>query len=353
MNNGLHKAPPNSRLPRGGTPWILFRSVASIALLAYLTGTPATASEPSHGTSNASQVPAWVFPLNPPASASSPPFDKITALHVPNSNVSFTEAELNDLFKAPDWHPQSHSKLPSIVANGRPPDVYACGFCHTAGGQGRPENASLAGLPAAYIVSQLADFRSGKRKSAWNGPYRPADRMIDAAANATDEELLAAATYFSAQSLRPRVTVVEVDQVPVSHVVGWVYVAQPGGGNEPLGQRLLEFAPDPVSHENRDDKIRYIAYVPVGSIERGKHIAQKGWDSLANACSVCHGPQLHGMGNIPPIAGRSPTYILRQLLAFQTGARSGATGLPMHAVVKDLKIAVMVDAAAYTGSLQP
>jgi cytochrome c553 len=35
--------------------------------------------------------------------------------------------------------------------------------------------------------------------------------------------------------------------------------------------------------------------------------------------------------------GRSPTYILRQLLAFKTGARSGE----------------MIDAAAYAASLEP
>jgi hypothetical protein len=30
---------------------------------------------------------------------------------------------------------------------------------------------------------------------------------------------------------------------------------------------------------------------------------------------------LQGVGLIPPLAGRLPTYILRQLLAFKTGAR--------------------------------
>ncbi len=115
----------------------------------------------------------------------------------------------------------------------------------------------------------------------------------------------------------------------------------------------LEFAPDAIRHENRDDEMRYIAYVPPGSIDRGKHIAQAGADSPANACTSCHGAKLREDGLIPPIAGRSPTYILRQLLAFQTSARSGATGLPMRAVVKDLKIRRMIDVAAYAASLPP
>ena len=54
-----------------------------------------------------------------------------------------------------------------------------------------------------------------------------------------------------------------------------------------------------------------------------------------------------------PIAGRSPSYILRQLLAFKTGARAGTTGQPMTAVVTNLQLNNMIDVAAYAGSLQP
>jgi cytochrome c553 len=339
--------------PKGEAPRRLTGSIAVLAFLACLPSTQASSSESSKDEMSPSEVPAWAFPLNPASPMTPTPFDEVAPLHVPNSKSSFTEAELNDLFKTPDWHPESHSSMPSIVANGRQPDVYACGFCHTPGGQGRPENASLAGLPAAYILSQLDDFRSGSRKSAWSGPYRPADRMIHAAKNATAEEMSTAATYFAAQSLRPRVVVAEKTRVPSWHVVGWVYAAEHDGESEPLGQRLLEFAPDAVRHESRDDAMRYIAYVPLGSIGRGQHIAQAGSDSPANACGSCHGPQLRGIGLVPPIAGRSPTYILRQLLAFKTGARDGATGLPMRGVVRYLKITEMIDAAAFAGSLAP
>ena len=322
-----------------------FLATALVAFLACMPSAPANAED-------SPAVPAWVFPLNPDSPAH-PTFDDIKPLHVPNSAVSYTEARLNDFFNVPDWRPTSHSTMPPIVASGRRPDVYACGFCHTAGGQGRPENASLAGLPAAYIMTQVLDFKSGARKSAFSGSYRPADRMIHSVSYATNEELSAAADYFAAQSLHPRVLVTERTRVPRSHVVGWVYAAQRKGGTEPLGQRLLEFAPDPVRHEHRDDAMRYVAYVPRGSINRGKRIAQAGMDSPANACTACHGPQLKGAGVIPPIAGRSPTYILRQLLAFQTGARSGATGLPMRAVTKNLVIGNMIDAAAFAASLPP
>ena len=335
----------NARIQRVEFPW---RPVFAIAAAVLLAPAPSVfASAPG-----SIEVPAWLFPLVPETPAH-PIFDDVKPLQVPHSKVSYTEARLNNFFNVPDWRPTSHSAMPPIVAGGRRPDVYACGFCHTAGGQGRPENASIAGLPAAYIMSQVLDFKSGARKSAYAGAYRPADRMIHAVTYATDEELSAAAAYFSVQTLHPRVVVVERARVSRSHVVGWVYAADKDGESELLGQRLLEFAPDPVRHEHRDDEMRYIAYVPPGSINRGKRVAAAGVDSPANACTVCHGPQLKGAGPIPPIAGRSPTYILRQLLAFQTGARAGATGLPMRAVTKNLTIDNMIDAAAFAASLPP
>lgn len=298
-------------------------------------------------------VPAWAFPLNPPTPGDPALYDRIQALHVPNSKVSFTEAELNDLFSAPDWRPASHSATPEIVSHGRPPDVYACGYCHSPSGQGRPENASLAGLPSSYIIQQVADFKSGARRSAWSGPYRPADRMIHAATYATSEEVTAAAQYFSMQRLHPRVVVVERARVPRTHVVGWVYVADDDAGTEPLGERLVEIAPDATRHEHRDDEMRYIAYVPRQSIGRGRSIAHSGSGGRTVPCVTCHGESLRGVGLVPPIAGRSPTYIVRQLLAFQTGARAGVAGKPMQAVVAKLKIGDMIDLAAYAGSLRP
>ncbi len=299
------------------------------------------------------RVPAWVFPLSPPAPDSAAPYDDAKALHVPHSRVSYTQAQLNDLFAAPDWHPRSHSTVPSVVARGRPPDVYACGYCHTPGGQGRPENASLAGLPASYIVQQMADLKSGARRSAWRGPYRPADRMVDVAMHVSANEVAAAADYFAAQKLRSRAIVIEGSRVPRFLVVGWVYAVDPQGGDEPLGERLLEFAPDAARHENRDDQMRYRVYVPPGSIRLGRTIASAGVGASSVACISCHGPQLRGVGPVPPLAGRSPTYILRQLLGFKTGTRTGVTGQPMLPVVATLEIDNMIDVAAYAASLSP
>ena len=94
--------------------------------------------------------------------------------------------------------------MPEIVAKGRRPAVNACGYCHTPGGQGRPENASLAGLPAPYIVQQVADFKSGARRSACPDSYVPTALMIDVATHPTAAEVTSAATCFSQQ--RPILT---------------------------------------------------------------------------------------------------------------------------------------------------
>jgi cytochrome c553 len=49
---------------------------------------------------------------------------------------------------------------------------------------------------------------------------------------------------------------------------------------------------------------------------------------------------------VPPIAGRSPTYLLRPLVAFRTGA-------PMKPVADQLVLKDMIAVAAYAGSVQP
>ena len=88
---------------------------------------------------------------------------------VPGSKAGYTLTQLRDRFLAPDWHPADYPAMPEIVARGRKPDVFACGFCHRADGPGGPENANLTGLPRAYIVRQMADFKSGARNSVGAG----------------------------------------------------------------------------------------------------------------------------------------------------------------------------------------
>jgi cytochrome c553 len=324
-----------------------------IAFLPGLALALALAPAAGHAQSADSAVPAWLFPSNPPATPGAPPPDGEQLRHLPGSSAGYTDAQLADLFVAPDWRPRSHDAMPLPVAIGRAPDVFACGYCHTPGGQGRPENAALAGLPVGYMLQQVADFQSGERRHALPGPWRPGDFMIQVARHATAKEIQAAARYFSRQQLGPRVRVVEAERVPSPRVVGLIYTAAPAGGEEPLGQRLLEYAPDARRHELRDDQLVYVAYVPPGSVGRGHALATVGVGGLPTACVTCHGPQLRGVGLVPPLAGRSPSSLLRQLVGFKNGARHGATAVPMQPVVAAMDIGMMIDAVAYAASLQP
>jgi cytochrome c553 len=70
-------------------------------------------------------------------------------------------------------------------------------------------------------------------------------------------------------------------------------------------------------------------------------------------CTVCHGPDLKGIGDIPNIVGRSPIYLARQLYDIKHGSRTGPTVALMQAVVAKLTDDDIVAIAAYTASQAP
>jgi cytochrome c553 len=294
-------------------------------------------------------VPLWAFPGSPTDSAVA----DSTRLHrVPNSAARFTLPQTVDRFAPPDWHPSGHPSMPEVVAHGRKTKLLACAYCHLPNGMGRPENATLAGLPEGYIIAQLAAFRDSARRNPAFG-WVPGNSMHVVAMNATDADVASAARYFSGLRFTPRARVVEAARIPRMRQAGFVYARVPSGGTEPLGSRIVEGPPDFERHELRDDGMTYIAYVPPGSIARGRSIATTGTNGLATACVTCHGPKLAGTGLVPPIAGRYPTYIVRQLVAFKTGARSTPASQPMQAVVARLSVEEMIAVAAYAASLAP
>ncbi len=240
--------------------------------------------------------------------------------------------------------------MPEIVARGGAPEVYACGYCHLPDGMGRPENASLAGLPAAYILQQLADFKSGSRKSS-EPRHGPTKAMIGVAKKATLAEVQRAAEYYSSLKPRPWIRVVETTTVPRTHVAGWMLVADAPGTMESIGERIIETPENLERTELRDDRSGFIAYVPVGSVARGKALSAGGGGKAA--CATCHGPGLRGLGKAPALAGRSPSYLVRQLYDFQSGARAGPGSLAMKPAVVRMTVGDMVAIAAYVGSLTP
>jgi cytochrome c553 len=294
--------------------------------------------------------PDWAYVINPDSPSPAPPPDD-NPRHIPNSTATFTTAQTQDHFNPPDWHPADHPVMPEIVAHGRKPDVYACGYCHLPNGLGRPENASLAGLPAAYIIHQMTDFRSGARKSS-EPRHLPSTNMITLETKATSQEIAAAAAYFSKLERKPWIRVVETSTVPKTHVAGWMLVADTPATTEPIGQRIIEVPEDLERTELRDDSSGFVAYVPEGSVNKGKWLIS-GSNGKMSPCAKCHGPDLRGDGNVPSIIGRSPSYIVRQLFDIQSGARSGAAALQMRRQVAKLSIDDMIAIAAFVSSRKP
>jgi cytochrome c553 len=84
------------------------------------------------------------------------------------------------------------------------------------------------------------------------------------------------------------------------------------GATEPIGQRIIEMPEDLERTELRDSASGFVAYVPVGSIAKGEALIAGG-NGKTVACAICHGQDLRGLGPIPGLAGRSPSYIVRQL----------------------------------------
>ena len=293
--------------------------------------------------------PQWAYPANNPNYK--PPVDDGRPVRVPDSTAGYTWSQLRDRFIAPIWHPGDHRPLPDIVASGRKPDVFACGYCHRADGPGGPENSDLAGLPKSYIIQQMADYKRGARGTAVSG-RTPPTLMIALSKPITDPEVEAAATYFSALQPRKRIKVVESDTAPKAYVAGLLWAAAEGGEREPLGQRILEVPDDLIRFESRDPHSTFTAYVPVGSLAKGEALVTKGAGKTL-ACAPCHGPDLKGLGPLPRIAGRSPSYMFRQLYDFRHGARTGEWSPLMAQVVSNLEQEDMLAIVAYLASLDP
>jgi cytochrome c553 len=312
--------------------------------------TPATdpsASAPS--TSFPASFPGWAYPWAPDFKAA--PDDGIPR-HVPDSTAAFTIAQERNLFFAPDWHPDDHPAMPDVVAHGSPPEVRACGSCHRVEGTGGPENASLAGLPAAYIVQQMADYKSGARK--FSGPQRSPVLLMTAIAKATSEtDAQAAAAYFASLKPKPVIKVVETDTVPATQIARVFYMLAKSGGTEPIGERIVEVPNDVEQFEHRDSRSQFTAYVPTGSIAKGEALAKTGGSGTTTPCVTCHGLNLRGVDSVPGIAGRSPSYLVRQIYDFQQHSRTGAASALMAPVVEKLSHADMIALAAYISSLTP
>jgi cytochrome c553 len=294
---------------------------------------------------------AGATPAAPAATppAATPAAPDVTPRRVTGSSGSFTLAQIRDGFSPADWFPGDHPQMPEIVAHGKKPDVRACSLCHYPNGKGRPENAGVSGLPVAYFIQTMADFKADARKSS---DTRKANTNLMAvyAKNMTDEEVKAAAEYFAAMPWTPWIKVVEAATVPKTRIAGGMFIRLEGTATEPIGDRVIEVPDDTERTETlRDPRSGFTAYVPVGSIKKGEALVTTGGGKTTR-CSVCHGADLKGMGPVPGIAGRSPSYTVRQLFDTQHGTRKGVWADLMKPVVANLSSEDMLAIAAYTAS---
>jgi cytochrome c553 len=160
----------------------------------------------------------------------------------------------------------------------------------------------------------------------------------------------------------PWIRVVETDLVPTTRIVGNLFIATSTARTEPIAGRIIEVPEDEEQSEVlRNPRSGFVAYVPIGSIKRGELLATTGAASVGGtrvagrtlACITCHGPNLMGMADTPGIAGRSPSYLVRQMYDFQRGTRRGKMSPLMQPAVAHLTNEDMADLAAYVASLVP
>ncbi len=321
-------------------------ALASLALASLALASLALASLALVGSAAAAEKPDWAFPVT--EKDLPPPRIEGTRLRPPppGSTLSIERAKADDMFDIPNWYPDMYPPMPKIVQFGdKATQTRACGSCHLPTGTGHDESAYVAGLPVAYFIRQLADWKNGERKYG--------AIMIALAKSASEAEIKDAANYFASVKPRQWIRVAETDTVPKSFIgPGNKRLVHPSGGTEPMGNRIIEVPENEEDVVYRDPRTGFVAYVPKGSIAKGEALVTTGGGKTI-ACGTCHGATLQGVGDVPGIAGRHPNYIVRQMWNIQNGDRAGPSAALMRPVVEKLSNDDMLAIAAYVASRSP
>jgi len=304
--------------------------------------TSAVAAQNPTPTTIPNGLPEWAY--NIPDKVQ-PPEPKVpNVVRVAGSSKELEASAIAGNANPPDWFPDEHPAPPRSVKGPMP---NACGSCHLMSGQGHPESADIAGMPAEYIIRQMAYFKSGARKEE--------ARMGPIARAVSDEDVRQAAEYFAAVKPAPFVKVIEAATPPKTYVSADARHRRimPDGGTEPIGRRIIQIPEDPLQVTVRNPHSGFIAYVPPGSIKKGEGLVKTGGGGKTIQCAICHGDALTGLGELPRLAGLQPVYIARQLIQMQNGTSAGANAALMKKVVAKLSEDDIIAISAYLGSLPP
>lgn len=176
-----------------------------------------------------------------------------------------------------------------------------CMQCHGANGEGQAAAGypRLAGQSKAYLMKQLQDFKSGQRH----------DPLMNVFAQALKEQ-------------------------QISDVAEY-YASLPGWQPSKQAWSTLPTSPAPPT-------------------SLGLALVQQGnWDKGIPACFACHGEKGAGIFPFfPLLAGQHKTYLLKQLTAWQSGARANDPQGLMKAVAQKMSPAEMTAVSTYLESLQ-
>ena len=295
------------------------------------------------------------------------PAEQTRSRQARGSRASYSLVDVRDGHNVIDWFPQDHPMpMPPIIKTRTGGGDWQHGpgmrLVPSSKRQGAPGKRAAGGIAVAYFMRQLQDFRNGLRRSA--DPRKPnTNTMIDLAKVMTDEEMRVSAEYFAAIKWTPWIRVIESDTVPKTRIVGNLFLAATQERTEPIAGRIIEVPEDLEQAETlRNPRSGFIAYVPPGSTEKGRDLVTTGGmrvvgneiiQGKTTPCVTCHGLDLMGVADVPPIAGRSPSYLVRQIWDIQQGTRNGAAVQLMKQAIANLNGEDLVAIAAYVSSRVP
>lgn len=293
---------------------------------------------------------SWAYPVAP---RNTPELKAPLGIYsTPDGRRKLTAAEIEHLTpQDEDWFPGSHPTPPDVILKSQK-NAAPCAECHMVNGQGVVGVPDIAGLPAPYILEQVNAFRKGTRTSAQPGRIAT-QAMIGVAKAWSMQDVKAAAAYYAGLPRRTPTRVLESEVAPPMKMErwGWTYLNPAGGQPHPLNGGVAE-APESVPEVFMGDlSNRQVVYVSKGTLAAGEALVRSGGGG--QPCTLCHGSDLRGTAVAPPLAGRDPGYLARQLWDIQSGARSGAAVAAMQAPARGLSPHDITAIAAYLASKAP